>query len=248
MKFLSIIFVIVSLLLFNINSLFAQTDEDTYTQNRLQMVSRQIKERGITDANVLAVMQNVPRHEFVPKPIRSRAYIDRPLPIGEGQTISQPYIVALMSENLGLTGKETVLEIGTGSGYQAAVLSGLAARVITMEIKPKLFETASKRLKHPAYDNVSCYLGDGYFGYPQHAPYDAIMITAAVDHIPPELLKQLKIGGRLILPLGNPFSYQHLVLVTKEARRYSVQQITGVLFVPMTGRALQKTGERAEPD
>jgi len=226
----------------------AQTDPEGYTQKRLQMVAQQIKARGISDSNVLAVMESVPRHAFVPKHIRSRAYIDRPLPIGAGQTISQPYIVALMSASLALTGKETVLEIGTGSGYQAAVLSGLTARVITMEIKPKLFETASQRLKDLGFENVSCYLGDGYFGYPQKAPYDAIMITAAVDHIPPDLLKQLKLGGRLILPLGNPFSYQHLVRVTKQAQRYSVQQITGVLFVPMTGRALQQTGKRTTPD
>ena len=225
----------------------AQPDEQAYTQNRLQMVAQQIEARGIEDPNVLTVMETVPRHEFVPPKIRSRAYIDRPLPIGEGQTISQPYIVALMSASLKLTGKETVLEIGTGSGYQAAVLSGLAARVITMEIKPKLYETASQKLKQATYHNVSCYLGDGYFGHPQHAPYDAIMITAAVDHIPPDLLKQLKVGGRLILPLGNPFSYQHLVLVTKQAQRYSVQQITGVLFVPLTGHALKQIGKQTTP-
>ena len=225
----------------------AQTDVQTYTQNRIQMVAQQIKARGITDPNVLAVMESVPRHDFVPQKLRSRAYIDRPLPIGEGQTISQPYIVALMSASLALTGKETVLEIGTGSGYQAAVLAGLAAKVITMEIKPKLFETASQRLKDMMFDNVACHLGDGYFGYPQQAPYDAIMITAAVDHIPPPLLKQLKLGGRLILPLGNPFSYQHLVLVTKQAQRYSVQQITGVLFVPMTGHALEQSGKSTKP-
>lgn len=217
----------------------AQTEEQAHTQNRIQMVTQQIKARGITDSRVLDVMASVPRHDFVPQKIRSRAYIDRPLPIGEGQTISQPYIVALMSASLELTGNETVLEIGTGSGYQAAVLSGLASRVITLEIKPGLFESASRRLKDLAFDNVSCYRGDGYFGYPQMAPYDAIMITAAVDHIPPDLLKQLKVGGRLILPLGNPFSYQHLVLVTKHAQRYSVQQITGVMFVPMTGHAMQ---------
>ena len=231
-----------------INTATAQSDEQAYTQKRIKMVAQQIKARGITDAKVLAVMETVPRHEFVPPKIRSRAYIDRPLPIGEGQTISQPYIVALMSASLGLSANDKVLEIGTGSGYQAAVLSGLAAQIITMEIKPKLFKTASHRLKNLAYDNVSCYLGDGYFGYPQQAPYDAIMITAAVDHIPPDLLKQLKVGGRLILPLGNPFSYQHLVLVTKQAQRYSVQQITGVLFVPLTGHALQQTGKRSIPE
>jgi len=213
-------------------------DQTRYTKSRLQMVAQQIRSRGIADSRVLTVMETVPRHAFVPRDIRSRSYTDRPLPIGEGPTISQPYIVALMSESLALTGRESVLEIGTGSGYQAAILSGLADRVTTIEIKKKLFEQSSRRLKNGGYDNVSCQFGDGYFGWPQQAPYDAIMITAAVDHIPPALLRQLKVGGRLVLPLGNPFSYQHLVLVTKQANRYSVQQITGVLFVPMTGHAL----------
>jgi len=248
MKNASLYFLLITLFFPIVDHTAAQGDDQAYSQNRLQMVAQQIKARGITDSKVLTVMETVPRHDFVPEKFRSRAYIDRPLPIGEGQTISQPYIVALMSASLKLTGTETVLEIGTGSGYQAAVLSGLAAQVVTMEIKPKLFETALQRLKDLAYDNVSCFLGDGYFGYPPKAPYDAIMITAAVDHIPPDLLKQLKIGGRLVLPLGNPFSYQHLVLVTKQAQRYTVQQITGVLFVPMTGQALQKTSKQTAPD
>jgi len=248
MKSASLYLLILTLIFFIFDRTPAQAEEQATKQNRIQMVAQQIKARGIANSKVLAVMASVPRHEFVPQKLRSRAYIDRPLPIGEGQTISQPYIVALMSASLELTGSETVLEIGTGSGYQAAVLSGLAARVVSLEIKSGLYETASQRLRDLAYDNVICYGGDGYFGYAPHAPYDAIMITAAVDHIPPALLKQLKVGGQLILPLGNPFSYQHLVLVTKQAQRYSVRQITGVLFVPMTGHALQQSEKSTAPE
>ncbi|MGD8494387.1 MAG: protein-L-isoaspartate(D-aspartate) O-methyltransferase, partial [Desulfobacterales bacterium] len=165
---------------------------------------------------------------------------DRPLPIGEGQTISQPYVVALMTDILGLKPDHRVLEIGTGSGYQAAVLGELAGQVYTIEIKKKLHDRAIKVLEMLGYDNVHSRHGDGYFGWPQAAPFDAIMITAAIDHIPPPLLKQLKDGGRLTLPLGNPFTYQNLVLVTKKGDDLIVKQITGVLFVPMTGHALNK--------
>jgi protein-L-isoaspartate(D-aspartate) O-methyltransferase len=185
-------------------------------------------------------MRSVPRHRFVPEELASSAYSDRPLPIGDGQTISQPYIVALMTAALGLAPSDRVLEIGTGSGYQAAVLCGLAAQVYTIEIKEALYSQARQRLDALGCRNVSCRLGDGYFGWPEAAPFDAIMITAAVDHIPPPLVKQLRDGGRLVLPLGNPFSYQNLVLLTKQGADLSVRQITGVLFVPMTGQALQK--------
>ena len=220
--------------------LFADASEDTlqFITNRQRMVAQQIRARGISDPKVLGAMEQVPRHVFVPKDIRSQSYADRPLPIGEGQTISQPYIVALMTESLGLTGQEKVLEIGTGSGYQAAILSEILESVITVEIKKKLFERSSRLLREHGHKNVSTHYGDGYYGWPQLAPYDCIMITAAVDHIPPPLIQQLKDGGRLILPLGNPFSYQHLVLVTKKAGSYAVRQITGVLFVPMTGHAM----------
>jgi len=148
-----------------------------------------------------------------------------------------------MTESLGLTGKEKILEIGTGSGYQAAILAEIVPSVISVEIKRKLFERSSRLLKELGYTTVSSQFGDGYFGWPQQASYDCIMITAAVDHIPPPLIQQLKNGGRLILPLGNPFSYQHLVLVTKRSDSYSVRQITGVLFVPMTGNAMSTKEE-----
>ena len=220
----------------------AQTVEDPlqYKRSRENMVSTQIKMRGISDKNVLAAMSEVPRHLFVPKGLISHAYSDRPLPIGQGQTISQPYIVALMTESLGLKGNERVLEIGTGSGYQSAVLAKIVKKVYTIEIKEKLYKIAVNRLNLHNFDNVDTYCGDGYFGWESKAPFDCIMITAAINHIPPPLLKQLKNGGKLILPLGNPFSYQNLALVTKHGDDYKVKQITGVLFVPMTGYAQDK--------
>ena len=216
------------------------SDGPATTKARHQMVETTIKDRGITDARVLAAMQTVPRHRFVPDRLLSVAYADRPLPIGEGQTISQPYVVALMTDSLDLKSEHRVLEIGTGSGYQAAVLSELVDQVYTIEIKKKLYDRVIKTLEMLGYDNIHSRHGDGYFGWPQAAPFDAIMITAAIDHIPPPLIKQLKDGGRLTLPLGNPFTYQNLVLVTKKGDDLIVKQITGVLFVPMTGHALQK--------
>jgi protein-L-isoaspartate(D-aspartate) O-methyltransferase len=206
---------------------------------RQAMVERQIRARGISDPRVLHAMNTVPRHFFVPPKMRSQAYADHPLPIGEGQTISQPYIVALMSESLMLKGFENVLEIGTGSGYQAAVLGELAKSVTTIEIKKKLFDKTSNLLTRLNYSNITTIFGDGYFGWKENSPYDCIMITAAVDHIPLPLRRQLKDGGRLILPLGNPFSYQNLVMVTKKGDDFLVKQITGVLFVPLTGQALK---------
>ena len=209
-------------------------------KNREHMVKTTIQDRGISDNRVLAAMQSVPRHLFVPDKLKSVAYDDRPLPIGEGQTISQPYVVALMTEILALSGDQRVLEIGTGSGYQAAVLGEISDSVFTIEIKQKLYEKSSNILKLLGYKKIKTRHSDGYFGWPEAAPFDAIMITAAIDHIPPPLIKQLKDGGRLTLPLGNPFSYQNLVLVTKKGEDLTVRQITGVLFVPMTGHALKK--------
>ena len=207
---------------------------------RLNMVRNQIENRGIVDSRVLEAMRKVPRHLFVPENLRARAYRDSPLPIGEGQTISQPYIVALMTESLDLLPGDRVLEIGTGSGYQASILAELTSQVFTVEIKERLYNSATRILSARYPENVRTLLGDGYYGWEQQAPFDAIMITAAVDHIPPPLIQQLKEGGRLILPLGNPFSYQNLVLVTKQEDDITVKQITGVLFVPLTGRALSK--------
>lgn len=216
-----------------------QKDAPTHQKAREKMVQSQIRSRGISDKNVLDAMIEVPRHVFVPEKLISRAYGDHPLPIGEGQTISQPYIVALMTEGLELKGHERVLEIGTGSGYQAAILANIVKEVYTIEIKEKLYAKAKRVLETSGYRHVRTRHSDGYFGWPDASPFDCIMVTAAIDHIPPPLLEQLKDGGRLILPLGNPFSYQHLSLVTKQGKDYTVKQITGVLFVPMTGYALE---------
>lgn len=221
--------------------LMAEELDDTpkYREARKKMVFTQIRLRGVLNKDVLSAMIEVPRHSFVPKKLVSQAYEDHPVPIGQGQTISQPYVVALMTESLKLKGDERVLEIGTGSGYQAAILSRVAKEVYSIEIKERLYKKASKVLQLMGFTNVKTRHGDGYFGWAEAAPFDCIMITAAIDHIPPPLLKQLKKGGRLILPLGNPFSYQNLSLVTKYDNNYSVRQITGVLFVPMTGHALK---------
>ena len=220
---------------------FAGDIEDTpaYRESRERMVSHQLRARGISSPAVIAAMAKVPRHLFVPAHLESQAYSDHPLPIGEGQTISQPYIVALMTESLDLSGHEHVLEVGTGSGYQAAVLAESVKKVTSIEIKKQLHQKASRLLKGLGYSTVTTLLGDGYFGHEPAAPFDCIMITAAVDHIPPPLLRQLKPGGRLFVSLGNPFSYQNLVLVHKKTNDIFVEQITGVLFVPMTGRALK---------
>lgn len=220
---------------------FAKIREDLpkHKQAREDMVLKQIRSRGISDKKVLEAMAEVPRHFFVPGRQVGRAYADHPLPIGQGQTISQPYIVALMTESLSIKEEDRVLEIGTGSGYQAAILAKTARKVYTIEIKEKLHKKATSILESLNFTNVHTRYGDGYFGWNEAAPFDCIMITAAIDHIPPLLLKQLKNGGRLILPLGNPFSYQNLVLVTKHDEDHTVKQITGVLFVPMTGRALK---------
>jgi protein-L-isoaspartate(D-aspartate) O-methyltransferase len=209
-------------------------------QRRLDMVSRQIAARGIRDKAVLETMRSVPRHLFVPVGMQDRAYIDSPLPIEAGQTISQPYIVALMTELLELEPQQRILEIGTGSGYQAAVLSTLVKEVYTIEIKEVLHRQATETLKELGYENVRTRHGDGYFGWEEQAPFDGIMITASVDHVPPPLLLQLVEGGKIVLPLGHPFSFQNLVVVTKKGEDYRLRQITGVLFVPMTGKALKK--------
>jgi protein-L-isoaspartate(D-aspartate) O-methyltransferase len=207
---------------------------------REKLVKYDIEDQGISDPRVLAAMRSVPRHCFVPQSLTPSAYEDTALPIGEGQTISQPYVVALMTASLKLDANQRVLEIGTGSGYQAAVLAEIVREVYTIEIKEKLYQKSTRLLKSLGYANVVTRLADGYFGWEEAAPFDAIMITAAVNHIPPPLLKQLKEGGRLVLPLGNPFSYQNLTLVTRHGEDYTTRQITGVLFVPMTGVALER--------
>jgi len=215
-------------------------DSSEFKQAREKLVRFDLEGRGITDPQVLAALRSVPRHCFVPEEIVGSAYADTALPIGEGQTISQPYVVALMTAGLKLNPAHRVLEIGTGSGYQAAVLAEIVNEVYSIEIKAKLHQRSTQLLKTLGYTNVFTLHADGYFGWPDAAPFDAIMITAAVNHVPPPLLKQLKDGGRLILPLGNPFSYQNLTLVTKHGDDYTTRQITGVLFVPMTGVALER--------
>jgi protein-L-isoaspartate(D-aspartate) O-methyltransferase len=221
---------------------FAGVMADTpgFKQARKKLVKTHIEGQGISDPAVIAAMRDVPRHFFVPEGIVSKAYIDSALPIGEGQTISQPYVVALMTESLKLRETDRVLEIGTGSGYQTAILATIVGEVFTIEIIEKLQKKSAALLEKLGFTNVISHQGDGYFGWEEAAPFDAIMITAAINHIPPPLLKQLKDGGRLILPLGNPFLSQNLTLVTKREEDFTTQQITGVLFVPMTGHAMEK--------
>ena len=202
---------------------------------RLAMVRDQIEARGVRDPRVLAAMRTVERHLFVPVDLRQKAYGDYPLPIGDGQTISQPYIVALMSELAGLSGKENVLEVGTGSGYQAAILARLVKMVHTMEIKPRLHARSRVLLAELRFSNVTAIEGDGYFGLPSAGPFDAILVTAAASHVPPPLLAQLAEGGRLVIPLGTPFSVQDLVLITKRGGAITVRHVLPVQFVPLTG-------------
>lgn len=211
--------------------------EDKFISARKKMVERDLKERYITDQKVLEIMGRVERHRFVDKKLQDVAYADHPLPIDEGQTISQPYIVALMTQILNLKAGEKVLEIGTGSGYQAAVLSEITPNVYTIEIRKNLTEKAEARFKELGYGNVKIKAGDGYFGWEEYAPFDAVIVTCAANHIPPPLTKQLKEGGRLIIPLGSTTYYQTLTLITKIKGELDVQHITGVAFVPMVGEA-----------
>jgi protein-L-isoaspartate(D-aspartate) O-methyltransferase len=185
-------------------------------------------------------MGRIPRHLFVSPAYRDQAYEDYPLPIGEQQTISQPYIVALMTQWLGLKGGERVLEIGTGSGYQAAVLSALAGQVLSIEIHESLAALAARTLLDLGYKNVQVKSGDGYQGWPEMAPFDAIIVTCAASHVPPALFEQLREGGRLIIPLGSTLTVQTLTLVTKEKGKPRQAPILGVRFVPMTGEAQKK--------
>jgi protein-L-isoaspartate(D-aspartate) O-methyltransferase len=203
-------------------------------RERESMVADQIAARGVKDELTLAAMRKVERHRFVPESFRSQAYEDHPLPIGHGQTISQPYIVAFMTEALGLDGGETVLEVGTGSGYQAAVLAEIAAHVYSIEIVKPLAEEAAARLAALGYENVEVRAGDGYAGWPEAAPFDAIVVTAAAPRIPEPLERQLKDGGRLVLPLGD--DWQELVVVTRRGERFEERRVLPVRFVPMTGR------------
>ena len=196
-----------------------------------KMVEEQIIARGIADLKVIEVMKNTPRHLFVPAIYADKAYGDHPLPIGENQTISQPYIVALMTELLELKGTETVLEIGTGSGYQAAILSPLVRTCYSIELIPVLADSAQTRLKRLNYSNVIVKCGDGYKGWAEHAPFDCIIITAAPPEIPHELINQLKVGGKMVVPVGQ--YYQELLLITKTKNGIIKEKIAAVRFVPM---------------
>ena len=216
----------------------AEPGDTAYAAARKRMVVGQIEARGITDQRVLTAMRKVERHLFVPVVHRREAYFDGPLPIGDGQTISQPYIVALMTELLDLRGPEKVLEIGTGSGYQAAILGELCKEVYTIEIVENLGRRAARLLDSLGYKNIAVRIGDGYVGWPEKAPFDAVMLTAAPNKIPQPLLDQLAEGGRLVAPVGD--NYQTLQLVTKTGGILKYQDIIPVRFVPMTGQAQKK--------
>jgi len=209
-------------------------EEETYAKLRKDMVDRQLAARDITDKRVLEAMGKVPRHLFVSPSYRDLAYADHPLPIGDGQTISQPYIVALMTQLMEVRSGDKILEIGTGSGYQAAVLAHLSDHIFSVEIIQELAEQASLTLRELGYEHIRIKWSDGHWGWQEEAPFDAIMVTCATPEVPAELFAQLNEGGRLVLPLGDPATYQVLTVVTKQEGEAQTQQISGVRFVPMT--------------
>jgi protein-L-isoaspartate(D-aspartate) O-methyltransferase len=227
-------------------TLMAASDEARYAAERKSLMAEVQRDAAVTagstglsrfSTRVTGAMEKVPRHRFVPPGQADSAYANRPLPIGHGQTISQPYIVALMTELLETKPEDAVLEVGTGSGYQAAVLAELVARVHTIEIVQPLYEAARSRLDRLGYRNVEVKLGDGYYGWPEHAPYDGIIVTAAANSIPPPLIEQLRPGGRMVIPVGAPFHAQELILLTKDAKgKVTTNSILPVAFVPLTGK------------
>ena len=216
----------------------AMSEESAHAKARDSMVVSQIIARGVRDARTLQALREVPRHRFVPPALVTQAYDDHPLPIGHGQTISQPYIVAFMTEALGLKGGETVLEVGAGSGYQSAVLARIAARVFGIEIVDPLAREAKERMAVLGYRNVEIRAGDGYLGWPEHAPFDAILVAAAAPRVPEPLKRQLKDGGRLILPVGD--HVQELRIVTRRGETFEERNVLAVQFVPMTGKIRAK--------
>lgn len=222
----------------------AELQEDAkFARAREKMVRQQLMGRDITDEKVIDAMAKVPRHLFVEPSLRGKAYNDHPLPIDEGQTISQPYVVALMTQAVKFERGQKVLEIGTGSGYQAAILAEIGGQVYTIEIRPKLAEKASLTLQSLGYGQVKVRQGDGYFGWPEAAPFDAIMVTAAANHIPPALIDQLAEGGKLVIPLGSTAYFQTLTLVEKKGKKTYTRHIASVQFVPMIGKILETKGD-----
>lgn len=206
-------------------------DSDILNKKREQMIESQIKARGIEDENLLKAMRKIPRHAFVPSNMQEYAYNDEPLPIGGGQTISQPYIVAYMTNVLGLKKDDKVLEIGTGSGYQAALLAEMSGEVYTVEIYEDLAQKARKILDRLGYDNIHYHIGDGTQGWAVHAPYDAIMVTAAPSKIPEKLKEQMKIGAKMVIPVGQ--TMQELILLTREEEKFMRRKLLPVRFVPL---------------
>lgn len=231
MKIRLILFILIIL---NAGILFPLLSQNKYEKERTNMVNRQIKSRGINHKGTLNAMKTVMRHLFVPAIYKTNAYEDNPLPIGYGQTISQPYIVAYMTELLNVGIGDTVLEIGTGSGYQAAVLAEIVSQVYTIEIVEELSYSAKERLKTLKYNNVEVKMGDGYYGWEEHGPFDGIIVTAASEYIPPLLIEQLKDGGKMIIPVGSPFGVQTLLLITKHGDEIKTSRLIPVRFVPFT--------------
>lgn len=221
------------LILFLILALGFQEKTD-YKAAREKMVNSQIKARGIQNRLTLAAMQTVPRHKFVPEKLLSSAYFDSPLPIGYGQTISQPYIVAFMTETIKPKKDFKVLEIGTGSGYQAAILANIVDSVFTIEIVKALYDQAKMRLNELNYHNIFVKNADGYYGWEEKGPFDAIVVTAAAEFVPPPLIAQLKDGGRMIIPVGTPFTTQQLLLIEKKEGKIKTKNLMFVRFVPFT--------------
>lgn len=208
--------------------------QDQLKEERERLVKETIENRGVKDRAVLNAMRSVKRHLFVPENMVANAYDDRPLPIGYGQTISQPYMVAYMTEVINPKPEFKVLEIGTGSGYQAAVLGEIVKEVYTIEIVPELGNAAAERLRKAGYKNVQVKVADGYHGWKEHAPYDAIVVTAAAEFVPPPLIDQLKDGGKIVIPVGSPFLTQTLMLVQKKGKRVTTKSLMPVAFVPFT--------------
>jgi protein-L-isoaspartate(D-aspartate) O-methyltransferase len=217
--------------------LVSAAEEAVFAAARARMVREQIMARGVTDGRVLAALSRVPRHAFVPVPLRGRAYEDGPLPIGHGQTISQPYVVAFMTEALAPQPTDRVLEIGTGSGYQAAVLSSLVAEVYSIEIVAGLAQRAEADLRRTGCANVQVRAGNGYLGWPEAAPFDAIIVTCAPEAVPRALVDQLKVGGRMIIPVGPQSGAQELCLLRKRPHGLATRAVLPVRFVPMVGKA-----------